>query len=620
MHILKCKNCKKEVEVSSQSRSVLCSEECRNEYDFKKLLEFSSKNHGEGFDDEDFVYCRICKIRKKKLNSHINAEHVKKGLVKKIDSVEEYLQLYPDAPLEVKRRAMSEVTKNKMVESAKKSWDGRRSDQFEHRQNRKNNFRKCHICGFYNEVEAMGFGKFVCADCKKKRKDVEFKKKSKMKDFVECPLCFFETGNKILSRVEFISAKHLEKHNYTTEKFKQEFPDFRMKTEKLCNEHSAKLSRERHFNYGKKLDQKIAQKARETIQKNKKTCAICEKKYSNENENGFCPRCSHREYGAYDDENKVHCKICNFRVTTLSPHLLNEHGLTSKQYIEMFPGSSITSKKFKRHIKESRHKYLKNLDPELRLSTKSFFSIWGPNWLEQRNIKRKMHNRCERCRKPDDGNKKFHVHHVIPRVFFQGDWKEANKIENLKYLCPSCHMIEETKVWRSIFDNEGSTFDSENRYFCYKGMKVVQPLYKTALKDHLNGLTKVYEDTDEYIYCRECNHSFQEITHTHLRTHFMTPQDYISKYPGAPQCCKKRLLTKSNNVNFLTKYEIKCKWNIVKLKKAKHTDEYNKICCRLCDFESDNLVGHITRLHRVSIDDYLTFFKDAPIRAKSLNR
>lgn len=69
--------------------------------------------------------------------------------------------------------------------------------------------------------------------------------------------------------------------------------------------------------------------------------------------------------------------------------------------------------------------------------------VYGPNWLEQRELvlDRDGH-RCRVCGKDGDENS-LHVHHIEPRKEFveeeELDYFEANKQSNLITLCPSCH-------------------------------------------------------------------------------------------------------------------------------------------------------------------------------------
>lgn len=79
------------------------------------------------------------------------------------------------------------------------------------------------------------------------------------------------------------------------------------------------------------------------------------------------------------------------------------------------------------------------------------YSYRGKNWAHQKFLARKRDgNVCQCCgitenqakRKYGDG---LEVHHKIPYIFFNGNYEEANKLDNLISLCRSCHQKEE---WR----------------------------------------------------------------------------------------------------------------------------------------------------------------------------
>lgn len=64
----------------------------------------------------------------------------------------------------------------------------------------------------------------------------------------------------------------------------------------------------------------------------------------------------------------------------------------------------------------------------------------GENWAEARSaaLARDGHA-CRSC----GATKRLAVHHIRPYREFRGDYAAANKPENLKTLCPSCHAKEE---------------------------------------------------------------------------------------------------------------------------------------------------------------------------------
>lgn len=47
---------------------------------------------------------------------------------------------------------------------------------------------------------------------------------------------------------------------------------------------------------------------------------------------------------------------------------------------------------------------------------------------------------CQIChQKPKQGERQFHVHHIVKSHRFGEDYKSANALSNLITLCPRCH-------------------------------------------------------------------------------------------------------------------------------------------------------------------------------------
>jgi DEAD/DEAH box helicase domain-containing protein len=70
---------------------------------------------------------------------------------------------------------------------------------------------------------------------------------------------------------------------------------------------------------------------------------------------------------------------------------------------------------------------------------------YGPNWDAQRkNARRRDHFTCQVCGAVENGQT-FHVHHKTPFRAF-ASYAEANQLENLIPLCPSCHIQVEQNV------------------------------------------------------------------------------------------------------------------------------------------------------------------------------
>ncbi len=70
---------------------------------------------------------------------------------------------------------------------------------------------------------------------------------------------------------------------------------------------------------------------------------------------------------------------------------------------------------------------------------------YGPNWPRQRDLARARDGyRCQVCYALE-GGRAHHVHHKVPFRTFSS-YEEANRLENLITVCPSCHRKVETAV------------------------------------------------------------------------------------------------------------------------------------------------------------------------------
>jgi DEAD/DEAH box helicase domain-containing protein len=70
---------------------------------------------------------------------------------------------------------------------------------------------------------------------------------------------------------------------------------------------------------------------------------------------------------------------------------------------------------------------------------------YGPNWPEQRDRARQRDRyRCQICGAVEKG-RSHHVHHKMPFRTF-GSYEQANQLDNLVTLCPSCHRLAEQAV------------------------------------------------------------------------------------------------------------------------------------------------------------------------------
>lgn len=72
----------------------------------------------------------------------------------------------------------------------------------------------------------------------------------------------------------------------------------------------------------------------------------------------------------------------------------------------------------------------------------------GKNWHSQRNKARKRDKyTCQHCGVTEiELGCGLDVHHIIPLRTFKGDWKKANRLDNLISLCRSCHRSTEKSI------------------------------------------------------------------------------------------------------------------------------------------------------------------------------
>jgi DEAD/DEAH box helicase domain-containing protein len=70
---------------------------------------------------------------------------------------------------------------------------------------------------------------------------------------------------------------------------------------------------------------------------------------------------------------------------------------------------------------------------------------YGANWTAQRDSARQRDSyTCQNCGRPED-DRAHHVHHKIPFRAFD-TFQEANRLDNLVTLCPTCHLRAEAVV------------------------------------------------------------------------------------------------------------------------------------------------------------------------------
>lgn len=203
-----------------------------------------------------------------------------------------------------------------------------------------------------------------------RRLEKKLQQKSKLVDYIICPLCLRETNNEILSRIRLMTKSHLLRHNYSFEKFKTDFPDCETATKLICNNQSLKLSGEHHFNYGKVLSvetkNKISNSNSKFCQEHSKVCNRCGKLIYSKHD--LCKRCRKNKFSTVDAYDGVYCRICNIVKKDLSGHIKYDHNLTKEQYKLQF-GAPICCEEYSQKISNSRQGIVLNDQHRNSIST-----------------------------------------------------------------------------------------------------------------------------------------------------------------------------------------------------------------------------------------------------------
>jgi len=385
--IRKCKDCKKDVEVTSKCATIVICDECRVKKGFVP-------NEKRNYDTDDFIYCRICNKVKRRLDLHIIKFHKK--------TIEEYQTLFPNAPIyakntTIKKRSRDQASRQKTSIKIKESWQRpdvrqRRTEMYtlhnpmrgKHHSietklklskaaNYKHSFKgkrkdiqysvrsmieanMCRLLDYKNikyeyenryfdlqdgtiliidfflhddfemikggsYLELKGWidkntGHFLNKEkfdifkklypneyertvfifqksdewnyLEKKYKpliplwetakhnlhthpeiysETKINEKELWDEFIICPLCLRDGESELQARHKFLSACHLLSHGYTFKKFRDEFPNCKLKIDSIGKQHSEKLKGSNHFNYGKHLSEETCLKISSGVQK-----------------------------------------------------------------------------------------------------------------------------------------------------------------------------------------------------------------------------------------------------------------------------------------------------------------------------------------------------------------
>lgn len=169
------------------------------------------------------------------------------------------------------------------------------------------------------------------------------------------------------------------------------------------------------------------------------TCKFCKNKFIDwvYRNTIFCSNICKSKYGARQPKPKARkpesfvtksCEVCNKKYTV---HKI----FTEKRNSRFCSKECRAVQKSIDMTGEGNHNYI---PPHLRAKPIKY----GKNWKSQSSKARKRDNyTCQKCGdvwSKDKYDKKFHVHHIVSVREFD-DYRDANKLNNLVTLCPSCH-------------------------------------------------------------------------------------------------------------------------------------------------------------------------------------
>jgi len=354
MIIRKCCKCGNDVEVKSNRATRIKCESCQ-------IANGWYPKGTRDYDTDELIFCRKCGKVRRRLDIHIKKDH-------KI-TAEEYLKEYPDAPIHSKKsienRKRNEESKEKTRKALLKSWAKPevRKKRLEIMKETPHPMKGKH----HSEEMRRKIGDGVIKAWEKtaeERKDKQIEKiieqKKNLKEYVICPICFKDTKNKYLARYEFVSPVHIASHGYTMLQFKEEFQNFKFKTETLCKEHSEKLSGENHFNYGKNLSEETRENISRGVSSTwdeyfAKECIRCKRRMKIDNEEDLCHVCRNEHFDFQDTENYVYCRVCNLIKQNLAPHIKDKHNMTIEDYKEKY-GAEVFCESLKKLVTKNNNK------------------------------------------------------------------------------------------------------------------------------------------------------------------------------------------------------------------------------------------------------------------------
>lgn len=155
-------------------------------------------------------------------------------------------------------------------------------------------------------------------------------------------------------------------------------------------------------------------------------------------QNRFCSNQCRSEFAARQPKStympEIHvilnCVICNSEYETTTHHV-------------RLRGSSCCSTECVAELNSRRMKGKNNPNWHGGITNDGY----GSNWQRQSRKARKRDDyTCQNCGYKSK-TRNLDVHHIIPIKYFNGDWKNANKLYNLICLCRSCHRKVDNKIY-----------------------------------------------------------------------------------------------------------------------------------------------------------------------------
>lgn len=181
-------------------------------------------------------------------------------------------------------------------------------------------------------------------------------------------------------------------------------------------------------------------------------------------------------------EELVTCLVCGAKMKWLQNKHLSKHELTAKEYRKKFPGAKTKSESMTKKLSETRNRSVitkicdregcnnlcshnhnkfcsyscsskvqmgKDSNPFKHATTNpSFKDGSSSSWKKQRKKRAELDGyTCRRCGKEglNGKNKRYGVHHIVPRKFFdQTELEERDSMRNTITLCNHCHNEIET--------------------------------------------------------------------------------------------------------------------------------------------------------------------------------